>query len=60
MKDHLVEFNKREGAQEYISLEKLIPKLPSSLFGLIFKSIPSLESIEVKLSINNLTIEIKR
>jgi len=30
---------------EYIALEKLIPKLPSSFFGLLFKQVPSAKSI---------------
>lgn len=48
MKDSIVEIKNKENSKiDYVILEKLIPKLPSSLVGLIFKTVPSNEQIEV-------------
>lgn len=46
MKDTIVEMN-----NDYTSLEKMIPKLPSNLFGLIFKTLPAENKIEVILKL---------
>jgi hypothetical protein len=49
MKDKMIEICPRIGTfgPEYVPLEKLIPKLPSSFIGLLFKSVPSNQSIQV-------------
>lgn len=55
LKDQIIQFKRKDNTIDYFKLEKLIPKLPSSFVGLIWKSIPSSEKIEVRFY-NNLIL----
>jgi len=43
MKDKMIEIRPKidNFGPEYVALEKLIPKLPSSFLGLLFRQLPS-------------------
>ena len=47
-KDEKVEINRSDGTKEIWSLDKLIPKLPSSFMSLVWATLPSPPEIEKK------------